>query len=293
MDRPIRKIKSIVGIVLVSVALVVILLWIVSRRTVSEAPHGVPAVPTGPTTPPIQESPPLPPPSHVSNNDPFAIDLDQDGMANIVLLLEGKYGVRIGFEDLDYREESDAITLGDIERKMEVLAKTQPLSPKEQLWSRNAHQLLQQGVNRQSLFDLNCWRQSGHFIAPTMDQLLDKVMKNSPYNWARRNGSYYIHPQKASVLDFPVSLDISDKSLPEVALALIAQAPSPKDIILSSNGSCDLSSVRVRRIVLNKIQAAEALFRIVEAASPTMCWCLAGYQGQRNLGFTPQQESDH
>jgi hypothetical protein len=220
----------------------------------------------------------------------FVVDLDQDQMTNVMMKLERTYGLRIGFEDLDYCQDTDVIKLGEMDSKLKSIAATRPLSDKELIWSKLAQQRLNAGDPPDAAFDIVYWRQSGRFSGSTIDQLLDKLVEGGPYRWTKRNGTYYIGPKKSSALDFVVSIDITDKSLSEVVAVIAAQAPKEQPISMMSMGTSGESKARIGRLVLDKVPAWEALCRVCEAARPTMSWTLAGYHGGRTLSFNKQEQ---
>lgn len=215
------------------------------------------------------------------------IKVQSETMLNVVIRLRSEYGIKICFEELDLDQQKEGITFNQLVTKLKKIRTERSLSAKEAAILASSEKSLAGGLNGDSIADIKYPEISGTFMADTADELLNQLIANTKYSFIKSNSIYIIAPRNSSVLSFPISMHTAGTSLEEAAKTLLAQQPSPATIGLFFTGAKEIDNAKVGELLLDRVDAREALCRLVESSDVRCCWTLAGFQGGRFLAFVP------
>ena len=138
---------------------------------------------------------------------------------------------------------------------------------------------------------------TGTFSAPTIPELLDKLIQGSPFTSERLSGTYVVYPKDKSLLRFPIKINISQTLLESVVRRILDQDPYGKqiDVKMVSDEPRPNTYLKghVRRLWISRHHAMYALSRAVEQTDQgDIVWMLTEDDRQRCLllQYLPQAE---
>jgi hypothetical protein len=223
---------------------------------------------------------------------PYEITADEDLLANIVGTISRNHAVRICFEEIDLDPQKDAQTAADIIRQLEEKAGRGKLSPAEADRLDSARRIVKEHGPK-VLFDSGAPRLTAKIRADSLDELLEKLTAGTRYAWRKVGSTFVVLPREGSVLDFPVTADVSNLTMQVAAQRIAGQRPSggPIGLVVMTRGirvlgkdPISLLQTRVPPLAFQDQSALEALCLLTESTDPAFTWHLAGYRQSRGLG---------
>src|SRR5690606_30186730 len=106
----------------------------------------------------------------------------------------------------------DAQTAADIIRQLEEKAGRGKLSPAEADRLDSARRIVKEHGPK-VLFDSGAPRLTAKIRADSLDELLEKLTAGTRYAWRKVGSTFVVLPREGSVLDFPVTADVSNLTM--------------------------------------------------------------------------------
>ncbi len=223
------------------------------------------------------------------NDSKIEMSLDYNTMADAISRLNASYKSRICFEELDFDKVSDGITAKQAITDWEKRSETRSLTVREKdAYDSLRNNMAQGRITESTRVDIKSQRFYGSYSGNTIGDVLDKLTSGSQYKWKENNGTYVVFPKDMSVLDFPVSLSVSNKKLGDVIQNILSQGSQRTKFALAEFhiGLKPYPNIEERVIAnldIENIKARDALCQAVETVGSNVVWTLLGFKGEREI----------
>ena len=180
-------------------------------------------------------------------------------------------------------------TVGEVVDELSELQSRQSLSKTDEFWLRSGRNSLERGLARESLFRPPLPTYSGSFSGDSFEELLAKILENSPYTWRQTSETFVIYPRESSRLQYPVTLEAAQgETIGEILNTIMEQDPHadkgsrhlklPNKRLAKKGGNHeeDLYAIGVSsKLSIDNVSAMESLTRVVELTGPRVRWIVS------------------